>query len=192
MSDDPQEPTPPHSPAQERWIESHKADTPPAPPEESLLDFQLRMRLPRTAKPMDVIERAKAQAVDAGGAVIENDNGLAHVEGHTASCACPDCFAKNEHHCHCASCYSPVRPSAERKSTHHYSVYFGDSMLNVVRILDGGPEPKLELMNNTVEVNIDEEWAIVLGLPPHMCRNCWRSPCLQKVYGEFGVRLEKS
>lgn len=99
----------------------------------------------------------------------------------------------NDHVCSCANCNSKVRPSTERSSPHHYSVAFGDQVLQAVKMVDG----KWELIDNAVEVDVDDDSAIRVTKPLHECGNCMRRSgggggvCMYRDHGEFGVRLAR-
>ena len=179
-----QEPTLPLTPEQEKWAEQHKGD-----PDDVIRQGEAELKakgftvtsreigmLPG-GNPMRLIEESIDLATAVGAKI--NRNPIPQYAGSFLD-------MPEGHHCHCALCYATVKPSAEPKSKHHYSVEFGDAVLRVAKMLDGAWVP----IGDAVEVNVDEDWAIRVSMPAHTCANCWRGTCLYKDKGEFGVQLE--
>jgi len=166
LAEEEQEPTIPHTPEQKEWIAEHKATPPPAQ--------DTSRKAPRD--PLGYIEVQKAAALKAGGLVIDSAANM------------PEPYIPpRDHRCQCAGCDFRVRLHETRLSQHHYGTAFGDQVITVVKMVDGQPS---EALPDVVEVNVDDDYAIRVSVPPHFCQNCWKGFCMYRDNGEFGVRLE--
>ncbi len=183
MTDEAVEPTVPHTEEQTDWIKSHKQDPEAVigQAEGELAELGAKIEGHDIAPPSNPGAYIKQQ-IEFGemvGAEI-NRNPIPTLSGSFLD-------MPEGHRCHCASCWGPVKPSQERLTPHHYSVAFGDAVLQVAKMIDG----EWLSINDAVEVNVDDDYALRVSVPTHTCSNCWRGVCMFKDKGEFGVRLEK-
>jgi hypothetical protein len=186
-----EEPTPPHSEEQTKWIEEHKSD-PAAEIAKAEADLAAKgatitgRDIPTPIHPGAYIKQQIEFAEMVGAKVDYDPMRVAQPRWPATWLDMP-----REHVCHCAGC--GVWLGDKRESPHHYSIKLGDAVLQVAQRVDG----EWTLLDDVVEVNVDEDYAIRVTKPLHECGYCQRrrggggGVCLYKDKGEFGVRLEK-